>query len=146
VVRMLSDAGIFLYTQAIFIAIAFWESHIDTDGWAKTQQGWRINLGIRELTAYHFWSWGVMIPLFLILPIAIYGWNAHLFWLLVASALIGTVVEDTLWFVVNPKFGIKKWNSHYGHWHKWVKLGRFEVPDFVIFFPIAAILIWWFLL
>jgi len=143
---MLSDLGVFLYVQVIFVSIAFWESHIDYVGWAKMQQGWRIKTPVRELTAYHFWMWLVMTPLFLFMPLAIYGWNFHLFWLLVASALTGIVIEDTLWFVLNPKFTMAKWNPQYCDWHKWIKVGKFAIPEFVLIFPILAFLIWLFIL
>lgn len=143
---MLPDWAIFAYIQVAFISIGFWESHIDHEGWAKTQQGWRIKTIFRELTAYHFWCWLVMIPLFLFMPLAIFGWNSHLFLLLIISALIGIVIEDICWFVVNPKFTLAKLNPKYCSWHKWIKIGKFSIPEFYVLFPILAILIWYFML
>jgi len=140
---MLPDWAIFLYIQAVFVSIAAWESHIDPEGWAKTGQGWRIKIGARELTGYHFWCWLVMLPLLLLMPLAIYGWDKHLFIVLAVSAFIGIVIEDFLWFVFNPKFTVAKWNSEYAKWHWWIKIGKFEIPEFYILLPIVAILIWY---
>ena len=146
VVQMVPDWAIFLYVQAIFISISFFESYADPVGWGRAMPGWRIKTPIRELTAYPFWSWLVMMPLFFGLPFFIFGWNVHVFWVILASYLIGTVIEDTLWFHLRPNFGMAKWNSQHADFHHWIKIGKFEVPEFVIIYPILAILIWWFLI
>ena len=144
--QVVPDWAIFLYVQAIFISISFFESHIDPLGWGRTQQGWKVKTPIREITAYHFWCWLVMMPLFFMLPFFIFGWDWHVFWVILASYFIGTVIEDTLWFHINPNFTMAKWNQHYADWHKWIKIGNFEVPEFIIIYPILAFLIWWFLI
>lgn len=126
----------------IFVAISFWEAYIERDkGWAKNAGGWRINLKIRELTAYHFWAWLVMIPMFLMLPLFIFGWNKSVFWLLISAYFLGTVLEDFLWFIVNPDFPFKNFNPKNVPWHKWIKIGKFAIPDFYIPYIIIAILI-----
>ena len=82
-----------------------------------------------------------MIPLFLMLPFVIFGFAWHYFWLVIASALIGTVLEDFTWFVVNPEFPLRDFNSEKVKWHKWWKLGKFEIPDFYIPFLAAGLII-----
>ncbi|MBS3145754.1 hypothetical protein J4414_03055 [Candidatus Woesearchaeota archaeon] len=136
----------FFYTIFIFIAIAFWEAYMEgPNGWASKQYGWSLNLGIRKLTAYHFWSWIIMIPLFLLLPLVVFGFDKSIFWFLVGSYFIGTVVEDFTWFVVNPKFPLKNFNSDKVKWHKWIKIGKFEIPDFYIPYLIIGIFVYIFL-
>lgn len=136
----------FLYVMFIFIAISFWEAYIEgPNGWASKQHGWTINLGIRKLTAYHFWSWIIMIPLFLLLPLVVFGFDKSIFWFLVGSYFIGTVVEDFGWFVVNPKFPLKDFNSNKVWWHRWIKLNKFEIPDFYLPYLFIGALIYIFL-
>lgn len=133
---------IYLYIMIIFVAIAFWEAYVERgQGWARSAGGWRINLWVRELTAYHFWAWLVMIPMFLMLPLVIFGWNTSIFWLLVSACIMGTVLEDFLWFVVNPDFPFKDFNPKKVTWYKWLKLGKLAIPDFYIPYIVIAILI-----
>ena len=148
---MAADIIIFLYIIGIFIAIAFWEAYIEgSGGWAANQVGWRIPFKVgflsRPLDAYHFWSWLVMIPMFLMLPFVMFGWNAHLFWLIVMGFLIGTVIEDYLWFVVNPAFPLKHFKPAFVWWHYWIGWGKFRVPEIYVLYPILTVLIWIFLL
>jgi|SRR3989344_4170040 len=145
------DIIILGYILAIFISIAFWEAYIEgRGGWAANQVGWKTNMKVgflrRPLDAYHFWSWLVMIPLFLMLPFVMFGWNAHLFWLVIIGFLLGTVLEDFLWFVVNPAFPFKDFNPKKVWWHYWVGFGKYKLPEFYLLYPILAILIWQFLL
>jgi len=138
----MKDIFIFLYIQLIFLSIGFWEAYLEgKGGWAANQCGWRIKFWPRSLDAYHFWCWVIMIPMFLILPFIIFGFVWHYFWLVIASALIGTVLEDFTWFVVNPEFPLRDFNSEKVKWHKWWKFGKFEIPDFYIPFLIAGIVI-----
>ena len=145
------DIIILLYILAIFVAIAFWEAYIEgKDGWAANQVGWRINFKVgflkRPLDAYHFWSWLIMIPMFLMLPFVMFGWNTHLFWLIVIGYLLGTILEDFLWFVVNPVFPLRNFNSRKVWWHYWIGFGKYKLPEIYVLYPILSILIWIFLL
>ena len=145
---MTNDLLISLYVQVMFISISFWESHVEGDKpWASGQTGWKIKfLKNKPLTAYHFWFYLVTLPLALMLPFIVFGFNIHMFWLLIASFLIGIVLEDFLWFIVNPVWGgLKNFNSEKVYWHKWLKLGKFEIPDFYIYFVLLGIVIFLFL-
>jgi len=146
----MNEIIIFFYIIGIFISIAFWEAYIEgSGGWAANQVGWRLNFKVgflkRPLDAYHFWSWLVMLPMFLMLPFVMFGWNEHLFWVTIASALIGVVVEDYLWFVVNPKFRLEDFKPSRVWWHYWIGYGKYKVPELYIVYPILAILIFIFL-
>jgi len=136
----------FFYIMFIFIAIAFYEAYMEGPyGWAEKQYGWTVNFGFRKLTAYHFWSWLVMLPLFLFLPLVIFGFDKIIFWFLIGSYFIGTVVNDFTWFIINPHFPLKNFNSKKVWWFKWIKLGKFEIPDFYIPYLVIGILIYLFL-
>ena len=148
---MAADIIILFYIISIFISIAFWEAYIEGNGgWAANQVGWNIKMKVgvlkRPLDAYHFWSWIVMIPMFLMLPFVMFGFNLHLFWLVVIGFLLGTVIEDYLWFVINPAFPYKDFNPKKVWWHYWIGFGEYKVPELYIVYPVLAILIWIFLL
>ena len=144
----MSDLLTFLYIQGLFVVLAFVEITIEgPHGWASKLHGWVVDLKVRKLTEYHFWTWLVFLPgAILLLPLVIFGWDAHLFFVLLASFLVGTVIEDFTWFLANPYFGIKKFNPAHVHWHHWLKIGKFGVPEFYIISPLVAFLIWFFLL
>lgn len=128
----------FIYIMIIFIAIAFWEAYMEgKHGWAAKQYGWTIDLKIIKLTAYHFWAWIIMIPMFILLPLIIFGFSSSIFWFLLACYIIGTVLEDFTWFIINPKFPLKNFNSKHVKWHHWLKISKFEIP---IFYPLYLII------
>lgn len=148
---MVADLIILLYIICIFIAIAFWEAYIEgSGGWAANQVGWKLNFKVgfmkRPIDAYHFWSWGIMIPMFLLLPFVIFGWYWHYFWLIVIGWLLGTVIEDFVWFVVNPAFPLRNFKPGKVWWHYWIGFGKYKLPEIYILYPIFALLIWIFLL
>ena len=141
---------IVIYVMLIYVAIAFWEAYVEgRNAWDRRKYGWKINFKTsflsRPLTAYHFWSWLVMIPMFLMLPLVIFGWDKSLFWLLVSCWFLGAVLEDFLWFVFNPEVSIKEFNERDADWHYWIGFGKYKLPEFYILWPIVVVLIWIFL-
>lgn len=79
--------------------------------WAKDLPTWRrkLNFGAlfdKELTGYHLYSWltWILFPHFAI----IFGnWSWGKEFLLLSFLFFFFSIEDFLWFVFNPKFGIK---------------------------------------
>ena len=138
-----SDWIVFGLVQAAMVATAFWEAYIEgPEGWAENQVGWSIKIGSFTYTAYHFWLYWVMIPLLLAIPFAIIGWDAHLFWVLVFAYLVGTTVEDFMWFVVNPVYPFSKFNAQGTPWHQWVSIGKIQIPIFYIVRIIGALVVY----
>ena len=97
------------------------------DAWAKRQVGWNFELGGVQITAYHFWL-TMMFIILLSLPLVVVGWDRHLFGVLLTAGLLGVVLEDFLWFVVNPYFGLKKWNPDDAPWYPWLRIGKVAIP------------------
>jgi hypothetical protein len=89
-----------------------------------------------------FWIFTVAIPLFLLLPIIACGFESKLFGTLAAGYFVGITLEDFFWFIVNPNFGIMKFNSKCATWLQWIRIGFFEVPIFYVSNLLIAILIW----
>ena len=139
----MNEILILIYILLVFISIGFWEAYMERrSGWASKSSGWRIKLGKRTLTAYHFWSWLIMIPMFLMLPLVIFGFNSKIFGILAAGYFFGVVVEDITWFLVNPEVKLSEFNPKFAKWHRWWNILGFKIPDFYIYYPLIAIIIW----
>lgn len=131
------------YILLVFISIGFWEAYVEgRNGWAAKSCGWRLKIGNRVLTAYHFWAWLIMIPMFLMLPLAIYGFDAKIFGILIIGYFLGTIVEDFTWFLVNPKVKLKEFNPRFAKWHNWWNILGLKIPDFYIVYPLISLIIW----
>ncbi|MEK6932792.1 MAG: hypothetical protein AABW56_03275 [Nanoarchaeota archaeon] len=142
----MNELLILAYILLIFVSIAFWEAYIEgKNGWASKSVGWKMKKDlffIKGITAYHFWSWIVMIPMFLALPLVIYGWDLKLFGILLTGYFWGAILEDFLWFVINPEFPFKDFNPTKAYWHKWFKIGKVEFPQGYLFYFIFGLIIW----
>jgi len=137
---------ILTYIMLIYIALAFAEGYTEGRyGWAKRSYGWRLKVFKRTLTAYHFWMWLVLFPMFLMLPLIIYGFDSKIFWLLLSSFFLGAVVNDIAWYIVNPKVSLKDLNPKFAKWYNWWNIFGFKIPDFYVFYPVIFLIIWIFL-
>ncbi len=95
------------------------------DGWAAKLPTWRIQnrltelfYGGRPLTGYHLWV-QLFVLVFCHVPYA-YGVPRTLRneALVVSFMILFWIVEDFLWFVVNPRFGIRKFKAREIWWHE----------------------------
>lgn len=102
-------------------------------GWAKNLPTWKpskknflvklwgVILSGKELTGYHLSLFLLIIlffhfPYFFGVPLNLENWTRTL-----SLYFIFSVVEDFLWFVINPYFGIKKFTKELVTWHKnWI--------------------------
>ncbi len=100
-------------------------------GWAEKLPTWRVEhhflldwfFGGRSLTGYHTWTFIFVLFLFH-LPFFWTGtWSLinelHVF----GGYLLFWVLEDMLWFVLNPHYGWKKFTKENVPWHKRWALG-----------------------
>ena len=132
------------------LSLAFAEMEVQIEGpngWAEKLPTWRLKnkwtmmfLGVKPLTGYHICIWIItliMVHLPFCLCLVAISWRAEarvmsvfvLFW----------VVEDFLWFVLNPAFGIKRFRPQYIWWHApswWWIMPR----DYWVFTPIGVTL------
>ncbi len=79
------------------------------------------------------------------LPIIIYGFDKKIFGILVSAFSLGFTLEDFVYFIVNPYFGLKKFNSKIAKWYPWIKIGKIELPVSYIIGIGIAVLSWYFL-
>jgi hypothetical protein len=134
----------------VFLAgiLALWEIQIEgKDGWAANSPGWRIEkgwvvkiMGGRPITGYH-----LFMTLFIIgmvhLPLFFVPWSWRLQCLLIGFYVGMVLLEDFLWFVLNPYYGIKRFRKGKIWWHKsWWG----PVPSLYWFLLIISILLIYF--
>ena len=117
--------GLLSFMVFLGCILALWEIQIEgKDGWAANSPGWRIEkgwvvklMGGRPLTGYH-----VFMILFVIgiihLPLFFVPWSWRLECLLIGFYLGMVLLEDFLWFVLNPYYGIKSFRKGKIWWHK----------------------------
>ena len=95
-------------------------------GWAANLPTWRIERhwlldifwGGRPMTGYHAWVFP-FIPLVFHLPVFVFGqWSWRLEARIVAMVMLFWLIEDSLWFVLNPAFGWAKLSAAHIPWHK----------------------------
>jgi hypothetical protein len=138
---------IFVVVLAYFFANA--EIQIEGDaGWAANLPTWRIEdhwlldlfWGGRPMTGYHAYVFS-FIALFFHFPIFLLAqWSWHLEARIMASIMLFWIVEDYLWFVINPSFGWRRFRPEFVAWHRhWA----FGAPvDYWLFSALGAALFW----
>ena len=118
-----------------------------SNGWAASLPTWRIEdhwlldvfWGGRPMTGYHAWVFSFMALAFH-LPVFVNGsWSIKLEARIVGCVMLFWIIEDFLWFALNPAFGLARLEPQFVLWHKrW--LGA--VPtDYVTFGVLGLILI-----
>jgi len=126
---------IFLIEILAFISISFW---------AAAMEGPIGGIfGIRTLFGLNadFYIFNLTIPLFLIIPLMIRP-DVKLFGTLATGYLVGIILEDFFWFVVNPFYGIQSFNSQNAFWlMHWLDVGV-EIPLFYVRYLLGAFLVW----
>ena len=119
-------------------------------GWGANLPTWRLEnrltrlvLGGRILTGYHLWV-HVFVLLIAHLPYALGlvepTWRIEA--RIVAFLILFWVLEDFLWFVFNPAFGVKRFKREHVWWHApawWWIMPR----DYWLFVPLGAALYLW---
>jgi hypothetical protein len=116
-------------------------------GWAANLPTWRIEShwlldifwGGRAMTGYHAWAFP-FIALFFHFPLFFWGhWSWRAESRVLACIMLFWIAEDFLWFVINPEFGIGRFNALSVPWHKhWL---WFAPVDYWIYLPLAALLL-----
>ncbi|MBI4438713.1 hypothetical protein HY640_02170 [Candidatus Woesearchaeota archaeon] len=138
---------VFVWVYGAMIALALFESHVEgRNAWDKGKLGWKLRINRRYVfPAYHFFGFLVMVPLFLSLPLAVYGWDTKLFGILLSAYFSGLVVEDFAWFMVNPATKISDFNPKFANYYPWVRVGLISVPALYIAGIALALASWFFI-
>lgn len=139
----MSLLAVFAWEMLGFFFLAFLERTVEGEhGGAEATYGWRKRVMGYRLKEYHFWLWYVVVPIFVLSPLFAYGFDTSLFGTVADAYLLGGVLEDFTYFVVNPHYGLKRWNREGAPWMSWVRLGKVEVPAFYLRNAAAAAVVW----
>ena len=142
-----------LLTLAFVVVLAYFfanaEVHIEGDaGWASNLPTWRIEhhwlldlfWGGRAMTGYHAYVFS-FITIFFHFPIFFLAqWSWLMEARILASIMLFWIVEDYLWFVINPAFGWKRFRPEFVAWHRHWALGA--PVDYWLFSALSAALFW----
>ena len=117
--------GFLVFMLFLALILAWWEIQIEgKDGWAAKSPGWRINTGwiMRvtgglPITGYHLFM-TIFIISIVHLPLFFINWSWRLESLLIGFYVGMVLIEDFLWFVLNPFYGIKNFQKGKIWWHK----------------------------
>jgi hypothetical protein len=122
----MADLGFFFGLLAAATTFALLEIQIEgAAGWAANLPTWRLRSGWlqrlfpgRPLTGYHLWML-VFIAIVAHLPFA-FGlpWTPRTQLRAAAFMLFFWVLEDFLWFVLNPHFGLRRFRPQHIEWHR----------------------------
>lgn len=142
--------ALFLLAWVALLGLFFAMTEIQIEGaggWAASLPTWRIERhwlldifwGGRPMTGYHAWVFPFMFLVFH-LPHAI---NGAFSWRLEArclgSLMIFWIIEDFLWFILNPHFGPARFAPQFIPWHKHWLLGM--PTDYPLFSVVGISLI-----
>jgi hypothetical protein len=138
---------IFFWVYGAMVAMAFWEAYAEgRNAWVKGKVGWRVSVGgYVVVSGYHFFLVWVMLPMLVFLPLVIHGWDTRLFGVLLSAYVSGLVVEDFMWYVVNPVVKLREFNPTWADHYPWVGIGRVRLPLYYILGALIAAASWWFL-
>ncbi len=140
---MIPLLALFGWVMLGFIGLAFLESTVEGElAGGEGTKGWRRSILGYKVKEYHFWLWFVVVPIFVFSPLLVIGLELRVLGTLAIAYLLGGVVEDFVYFLVNPYFGLGKWNSKDARWMPWVRIGRIEVPQFYARNVVAAGVVW----
>ncbi len=138
----------FLGVIAASVAWALMEIQIEgRSGWASALPTWRFEnawtrrfLGARQITGYHVYI-QLVAAVFVHLPYVLVprwpSWGVEL--RIIAFLVFFWNLEDFLWFVFNPAYGIRRFRREEVWWH--AKSWWWFMPrDYWITLPIAVLL------
>lgn len=115
--------------------LAFLAAHLEVNiegknGWAKKLPTWRIQNRFTStlfsgapLTGYHFWAFITFFSVFHLPFFFGVAWTPVIEIQVVIAFFVFAIAEDFLWFVVNPRFGLKRFNKKHALWYKMWFLG-----------------------
>lgn len=114
------------------------------EGWAASLPTWRLRwrwvrpvLGARDVTGYHVYVHllvAMLVHLPFLLGFASFTWAGEA--RILAFLVLFWLVEDFLWFALNPAYGLRRFGREHIWWHAetwWIGMPR----DYWIFGPVG---------
>ncbi len=129
----------FAQTEIQIEGAAGWAANLPT--W-RIEQHWLLDLfwGGRAMTGYHAWVFP-FVALFFHFPFFfMQQWSLRAEARAIACIMLFWISEDFLWFVLNPAFGLARFNPQSIPWHKHWFL--YAPTDYSVSLAVAAVLLW----
>lgn len=135
-----------------FAAFVFAKLEIQIEGphgWAAKLPTWRVSnrwtellYSSRPLTGYHVYL-QLMIFVMVHFPVVLlpHAWSIGLECRIISFFILLFLLEDFLWFVLNPAYGIKRWSPAHIDWH--AKTWWWIAPRDYWLFSAIGIAIYW---
>lgn len=124
--------SLFSYLILVSLLFALLEIQIEgANGWSEKLPAWKIKnpfrrvIGWTHFDGYHFYGWLLFGALFHLPYFFGFPFSLKNEFVVIESIFIFFAVEDFLWFVFNPAWGIKKFFTKEIPWH----------PRKIILFP-----------
>lgn len=139
---------IFVWVVVAMTAFSFAEAYVEgRNAGFNGKLGFKIKVFGTTFAAYHFFLFYVMFPMFLLLPFIAFGmWDTRVFGILVSAFCLGIIVEDFMWYVVNPVVKVRELWSDFSDYYPWFRLGGKKiVPLIYIGYGLVGIVSWYFL-
>ena len=146
-------AGHVLLNLAWVVLLGFFFAQVEIQiegaaGWAANLPTWRVEdhwlldvfWGGRAMTGYHAWVFPFM-ALFFHFPLIFMGrWSWALEARVIGSIMAFWIVEDFLWFILNPAYGLAHFDAQHIPWHKhWIGPAP---TDYWLSFTAGTVLLW----
>lgn len=117
----------FFFLIALSYAFAKIEIQIEgANGWASALPAWklpeshwvsRLFFGGRPADGYHVWTYLVFLPLVMHTPFLYAPFSLAMELRIISFFVLFLIIEDFLWFVANPAFGLRKFKKEHIWWH-----------------------------
>ncbi len=111
-------AALFAQVEIQIEGGAGWAANLPT--WKKTPQEWpilQVIWGGRPMTGYHFFVFAFMALVFHLPVVFSWKWSVAVEARCLASIMMFWIVEDALWFAMNPAFDLKDFRPGAVAWH-----------------------------
>ncbi len=127
--RFLLSRALWLFIYIALLALFFAKVEIQIEGaagWAANLPTWRVEQhwlldifwGGRPMTGYHAWVFSFMLLIFHLPAVIFSTWHWRLEARILGAVALFWIIEDVLWFLLNPSFGLSKFNPENIPWHK----------------------------
>jgi len=123
IVRSLVLIGFVLMLSYFFAQV---EIQIEgSAGWAANLPTWHIRhhwlldifWGGRPMTGYHAWVFPFMLLVFHLPQVIHHQWSWLLEMRVLGCVAVFWIIEDALWFICNPAYGLAKFDPQHVPWH-----------------------------
>lgn len=118
-------------TLAYVLVLSFFFAMVEIQvegaaGWAANLPTWRIKAhwlldvfwGGREMTGYHAWVFTFMALVFHLPAVLLQRWSIRIEARIIGAVTMFWIGEDWLWFVMNPAYGLARFDPAHVPWHK----------------------------